>query len=349
MSFPYFSSVEPVDSIFKQTGPDEDQKLEGSPNFTVLMKGYKTRSCIYERILPDDVGGALRIQGPRGSNTAMIFDNLGTIKIKTGLKTAQAGSGIFGLKTYGQQQLHNGRSNLQYNTGGKEDEGEALNILCYGDVVEEVIGATKYVRAMKILIEATDSMIIRGQNINIESSGELNMVGRQITQIQVNRKDIVIGQDMNFGSGEKTTMQFDPRAQVNVISTGSINHKVLQDYKLTALGCVSLFGVGGPGVLVKNRTVGMATTTKTKFAAGGNLGAELISSLKTKVEGLVKVEIGSNASVDVVADAGEVNIGSGAGGTYIDSLADVTIDANKVEIDGTAEVRIQSQGLIYLN
>ena len=61
------------------------------------------------------------------------------------------------------------------------------------------------------------------------------------------------------------------------------------------------------------------------------------------------MEIGSNASVDVVADAGEVNIGSGAGGTYIDSLADVTIDANKVEIDGTTEVRIQSAGLIYLN
>ena len=74
------------DSIFTQTTPDQTQSLDDSPTFNVLLKGYKTRSMMYERLLPDNTGGALRIQGPRGGNTAFIMDNNGSIKIKTGPK-----------------------------------------------------------------------------------------------------------------------------------------------------------------------------------------------------------------------------------------------------------------------
>ena len=338
MSYPYFPKKEPIKSIFKQTSPDEDQSLEGSPTFTVLMKGYKTRSCIYERLLPDGESGALRINGPRGSNAAMIFDNLGTIKIKTGLKTSVAGSGIFGIKSSGQQQLHNGRSNIQYNAGGTEDDGQALNVLAYGDVVEQCIGGSRYIKASKILLTATDSLIIRSNNINLEAAGELNMVGGTVTQIQVNRKDIISGQDMKFGAGEDTTMQFDPRSQVNIISTGSVNHKVLQDYKLRAFGCLSLYAVGGPGALIKNRTVGASISTKTKFAAGGNLGSDLVSSAKVKVDGITGVEIGSNANVDVVGDAS----------TFIGSSGEVEISGTSVDIDASANITL-SGALIYLN
>ena len=65
------------DSIFTQTTPDQTQSLDDSPTFNVLLKGYKTRSMMYERLLPDNTGGALRIQGPRGGNTAIIMDNKG--------------------------------------------------------------------------------------------------------------------------------------------------------------------------------------------------------------------------------------------------------------------------------
>ena len=95
------------DSIFKQSTPNESQSLDDNPTFNVLLKGYKTRSMLYERLLPDNTGGALRIQGPRGGNTAIVMDNKGSIKIKTGpLNTNIAGSGILGIKTQGQQQLH---------------------------------------------------------------------------------------------------------------------------------------------------------------------------------------------------------------------------------------------------
>ena len=269
MSFPYFPKQEPIKSIFKQTSEDEDQKLEGSPEFTVLMKGYRTRSCIYERILPDNVSSALRINGPRGSNGCMIYNQLGQIKIKTGLKTKQAGSGLFGLKTSGQQQLHHGRSNIQYNAGGKEDEGQALNVLAYGDVVEESVGGTRYIKATKILIRATDTLVLRGNNVNIEAQGEYSVAAGQIVTGTINDKEIITGQKMTIGAPEETTMKFDPRAQVNIISPGNINHKILGDYKLKSFGCISLFALGGFGTLVKNRSVGMSISTKTKFAAGG--------------------------------------------------------------------------------
>ena len=38
------------DSIFKQTSPDQSQSLDDNPTFNVLLKGYKTRSMLYERL-----------------------------------------------------------------------------------------------------------------------------------------------------------------------------------------------------------------------------------------------------------------------------------------------------------
>ena len=353
MSFPQFPKQKPIKSIFKQTTDDEDQKLEGSPEFTVLMKGYRTRSCIYERILPDNVSSALRINGPRGSNACMIYNQLGQIKIKTGLKTKQAGSGLFGLKTFGQQQLHHGRSNIQYNAGGSEDDGQALNVLAYGDVVEETVGGTRFLKATKILIRATDTLILRGNNVNIEAQGEFSVAAGQIVTGTINDKEIVTGQKMTFGAPEETTMKFDPRAQVNIISPGNINHKILGDYKLGTLGCISLFALGGAGTLVKNRSVGMSVSTRTKFAAGGTAESRLVSSGKVIVDSVVKTEIGSNASVDVIGEAQ----------TFIGSSGQVEIDATKVDIssetkttmkgatvdiDGTTAVNITG-ALIYLN
>ena len=50
------------DSIFKPRKPDESQSLGDDPTFNVLLKGYKTRSVIYERMLPDNISTALKIQ-----------------------------------------------------------------------------------------------------------------------------------------------------------------------------------------------------------------------------------------------------------------------------------------------
>ena len=268
---------------------------------------------------------------------------------------------MFGIQSQGQQQQHLGRSNLQYNVGGTEDEGQALNVLAYGDVVEQCIGGTRYVKATKILITATDDLILKGNNISMRAQGEIQLGASQITRGSINDKEIIIGQKMTFGAGEDTKMQFDPRAQVNIISPGNINHKVLGDYKLTSLGCVSLFALGGVGTLVKNRSVGMSVSTKTKFAAGGNIASDLVSSGFTKVEGLGGVEITTPAMLDM---AGTADVILSSEGMLDVTATDLTIDGvnttvtgTNTTVEGTAQAELKSNGgsikvigqTIYLN
>ena len=336
------------DSIFKQTSPDQSQSLDDNPTFNVLLKGYKTRSMLYERLLPDNTGGALRIQGPRGGNTAIVMDNKGSIKIKTGpLNTNIAGSGILGIKTQGQQQLHQGRSNIQYNIGGSENEGQALNVLAYGDVVEECKGSTRFIKATKIYIQATDEFIIKGQNIKIQAGAELLMSATSFKTAQVNKKEITVGQDMKFGAGESSDIKFDPRSSTNIVSAGCINHKVAGDYALRALGNVHIGSLGGAGLLIKDRTVGMKLTTKTKFSAGGITETKLIGTGKTLISGTAGVEIETAAEFKAKGETGapmesknDVEVKS--------ELGKATLQGANTVVSASQTVKISGQ-MIYLN
>ena len=336
------------DSIFKQTTPDESQSLADGPTYTELLKGWRTRSIIYERQLPDGTSNALRIQGPRGGNTAFIMDNNGSIKIKTGPKnTNVAGSGILGIKTQGQQQLHEGRSNLQYNVGGSENEGQALNILAYGDVVEEVKGATRYLKATKIYLQATDEFIIKGQNIKIQAGAELLMSATSFKTAQINKKEITVGQDMKFGAGESSDIKFDPRSSTNIVSAGCINHKVAGDYALRAIGNIHIGSLGGAGLLIKDRTVGMKFTTQTKFSAGGITETKLVGTAKTLVSGKAGVEIDTEAEFKASGKAGATMESTGKA-LVKSETGEAKLQGNQATVSATTNVTISGQA-IYLN
>ena len=333
MSLQEFPASTYPKSIFEPRKPDETQSLGGDPTFNVLLKGYKTRSVIYERMLPDNVSTALKIQGPRGSNSTAIFDHKGQIKFITGPRNPDIpNSGIFGISSQGQQQLHAGRSNIQYNVGGSADEGQALNVLAYGDIVEQAIGGSRYIKATKIFITATDEFIISGQNVKIQAQGELQLAGSSIVQAMTNKKEIVTGQSMELGVSEKSTIQFDPRGQVNIITPGSVNHKILQDYKLKALGCLSLFAVGGPGALNKNRGVGMSLSTKTVFQAGGTAGTDIVSTGFTTVKGVGGVEVSTPAMLDM---AGTTDVLLSSEGMMDLTALDLTVDGENTTVKGT--------------
>ena len=336
-------------SIFEQSTPDQQQSLDDNPTFNVLLKGYKTRSMLYERLLPDNTSGALRLQGPRGGNTAIIMDNKGSIKIKTGPKNTEiAGSGILGIKTQGQQQLHEGRSNIQYNPGGSENEGQALNVLAYGDVVEETVGHTRYMKAQKIYIKATDELIIEGQNIKIQAGGELQMSGTKIATAQVNKKEIVTGQDLKFGAGESSDVKFDPRSSTNIVSAGCINHKVAGDYALRALGNVHIGSLGGAGLLIKDRTMGMKITTLTRFAAGGKVDTKIASDGQSIITGKAGVKVTTPTKLDMEGNVSatlesDVAVTVGKPGT-----ANTKVKGAKTTLSATGNMIISGAN-IYLN
>ena len=241
------STVKPAktypDTIFKQKTPDEAQQLNSGPRFNTWYKGWFTRSEIYERMMPDGLTSALRIEGPDSGGAAIVMNSKGNLKLITGVRTEAAGTGTLDIKTHGCNQLHNGRTNIQYNPGGTENEEQALNVLCYGDVVEQIIGGTKHVTATKIVITATEGLYLNGNTVSIKADGKLQMAGASITTAQVNKKDIITGQQMSFGAGETTEMKFDPRSSSNIISPGNVNHKVLGDYEIKSLRKMTLRGV----------------------------------------------------------------------------------------------------------
>ena len=241
------STVKPAktypDTIFNQSTPDEAQKLNSGPRFNTWYKGWFTRSEIYERMMPDGLTSALRMEGPDSGGAAIVMNSKGNLKLITGGRTEVAGSGTLDIKTHGCNQLHNGRTNIQYNPGGTENEKQALNVLAYGDVVEQLIGGTKYVTATKIVITATEGLFLEGNTVRIQSQGDLEMAAASITTAQVYKKDVVIGQKMSFGAGEDTDMQFDPRSSKNIISPGSVFHKVLGNYEVKSLRKMTLRGI----------------------------------------------------------------------------------------------------------
>ena len=328
------STVKPAktypDTIFEQKTPDEAQKLNSGPRFNTWYKGWFTRSEIYERMMPDGLTSALRIEGPDSGGAAIVMNSKGNIKLITGKRTDVAGSGTLDINTQGSNQLHNGRTNIQYNEGGTENEGQALNILCYGDHVEQAMGSERHIKASIIRIVATEELVLDGQNIRINAQGDIQMAASSLTTAQVNKKDIVIGQSMKFGAGEDTDLQFDPRASKNIISPGNVNHKVLGTYKIKSLRRMEIKGVA-------SLFMSSPATTTVQGLAGmivNGPGGMNLNSAKTTFE---------TADFNVISAKTDFK------------TADFNINAAKLDLTGTgdaslsgANVRI-SGALIYLN
>lgn len=268
---PQAASTYPT-TIAKPTTPDESQELSDHPRFRTWYKGTLTRSEIYERVLPDKETKSLRIDGPEDST--ILQNNLGQVKIITGQKDTERGpgSGKLCIRSWGQQQRHEHRSNLEFNAGDDTDEGQALNVLCYGDYVEKTTGGTRYIRAQKIVIEASEELLLIGKTqVNIQAGtaggGAIIMNAGSIERTASQDKEIIAGQKMTFGVSEETKVQFDPRASQNIVSPGHINWSILGDYKQWIGGVEQHIVAGGPGLppLIKARD----STYSVKTTIGG--------------------------------------------------------------------------------
>jgi len=238
----------------KPSTPDETQELRDCPKYSTAYKGSLTRSEIYERLMPDNKTGALRIDGPiipgaPGGGAFMSFLSDGGIVIRTGKKSEEAGpsSGLLCIHTEGQQQKHLGKSVIQYNEGGTEGEGEALNIIAYGDVTENAAGSQRTIKAQKILIKATEEIFFEsGSQIVMQAGddggGTISLIAGTVETVADNLKEVIVGQRMTFGAGEEQKTQFDPRANVVINSPGHLNSNVLGTYNVKVGGLVDVFG-----------------------------------------------------------------------------------------------------------
>ncbi len=327
------SKVKPAktypDTIFGQKTPDEAQKLNSGPRFNTWYKGWFTRSEIYERMMPDGLTSALRIEGPDSGGAAIVMNSKGNIKLITGKRTDVAGSGTLDINTQGSNQLHNGRTNIQYNEGGTEGDKQALNVLCYGDHIEQAMGSKRQIKASKIIITATEELVLEGQNISINAQGDLQMAASSFTTAQVNKKDIVIGQNMKFGAGEDTDLQFDSRASKVILSPGNVSHTIAGTYKIKSFRRTSINGVAG------------------LFMSGS----------KTTVQGLASMVVNGPGGMNLntaktTFTTGDFDVTSGKTDFQ---TADYNVNAAKLDLTGTADVSIKGANVrvngtkIYLN
>ena len=318
--------------VAKPKKAPETQALKDCLDFSTLIKA--DGSHIYTRKLPGENGKkTLRIEGP--ADSAVALDSEGTIRLITGIHDPNRGaaSGKLLIKTQGQQQMHKEPSVIQYNAGGENKE--ALNVLCYGDVVTEARGSEYTVRATKITFIADEELSLVGHGgVKIQAGqsgkGTIDMVCGTLTQRSVNYKEVISGQKKTEGVSEESVVQFDPRASVNIVSAGSINHKIIGDMQQQVGGAyhVDILGKKIPGGLLTGD--GVLNAYQLKTVAG-------------------KTEI---TTLDAKVNTAKFDLNSAK--TTL-KTADLDIASAKVDIVGTADVSITGANvrltgaLIYLN
>ena len=365
--------------------PDETQDTSGI-RLCYAWKGYRSRASIYERQLPDKLTTALCIDGPVGADNAMTFHNDGRITVMTGTRDPNLGasSGRLNISTFGGMHNHKGRVNMVFSEGdvtkGEGGDGQALNVYCSGDYVEQTEGGERFIKAKTILIEATEDLVIKGGSVKIQSDSDIEMAGSAINTLQVNRKDIVLGQRMSFGAGEDTSIQFDPRANHVIATLGHVSHLLAGDYK-QYIGGVSNQTIGGtilsaPMVLDRSAsynvktllgntnftttagayisTSGVATTIAAgaAFTATAGGAANIIAGAQVGITAANAATMTALAgAASVTAPAGVATLAAGAGKAIVTGLVggvDILGGVQDVNISGL-NVRLTSSALIYLN
>ena len=191
------------------------------------------------------------------------------------------------------------------------------------------MGSERHIKAKIIRIKATEELVIDGQNVRIQAQGDLQMSASSFTTAQVNKKDIVIGQNMKFGAGEDTDLQFDSRASKVILSPGNVSHTIAGTYKIKSFRRTSINGVAG------------------LFMSGS----------KTTVQGLASMVVNGPGGMNLntaktTFTTGDFDVTSGKTDFQ---TADYNVNAAKVDVTGTADVTIKGLNvrlkgtLIYLN
>ena len=320
--------------------PDETQDTSGI-RLCYAWKGYRSRASIYERQLPDKLTTALCLDGPVGADNALTFHNDGRITLMTGARDPNLGasSGRLNISTFGGLHRHLGRVNMTFSEGDETKptaDGQALNIYCSGDYVEETKGGERFIKAEKILIEATSELVLKGGSVKIQSDSDIEMAGTAINTIQINRKDIVLGQKMSFGAGEETSIQFDPRANHSIVTTGHVSNILLGDYK-QFIGGVSNLTVAG--------TV-LSVPMVLDRSASYNVKTVLGNTNFTTVAG---ASISTISAASIVAAGGAATVTAGGIGTFAASGNMNVFGGGITTVTGVGSALVTSAGVATLN
>lgn len=221
----------------------------------------------------------------------------------------------------------------------------ACSNLYYGDAITECHGEVR-IKGTNIVIEAADVLTLMGKNsVHIQAGpsggGEIKLAAGQISETTDTRISQVTGQKQDVIS-EELSLQYDPRASVNVISPGHMNVKAAGDIALGCAGAIEMIALGkktffglikDPVATISMKTVAGGLTLTSASFTDISSGAFTQNSAVTTVN-VGKYVLTSAEGIDVNAVLGDVKVTAEAGGV------EVTAEKGNVKLKGTQ---------IYLN
>ena len=300
-----------------------------------------------------------------------VFQN-GNINIQTAGK--QFGNGKLVTISRGGQIIKSGPTVIE-RTGYKKSflqEGEDEKIIAaeeinYGDVLEETHG-THTIKADNIVIDATDTLIIKGPGgITIDTNALLKLVAADINEEYVTKTEE--GEKLEHKVQERLMTSNDVRSSDNIVISGHINRRIGGDYDMD-VGGVSATRIQGnkalKGVpLVLNRLYGLHIGLNAPSAGFGGMNIESKTG-SIQINAGVDLQLSAKALFDIKSVAGLGTISTGAnlnlksatgiamtsGGFSLPSFVsnDIKIKSkNDIVIDADRDVDIDAGSKIYLN
>ena len=301
-----------------------------------------------------------------------VFQN-GNINIQTAGK--QFGNGKLVTISRGGQIIKSGPTIIE-RTGYKKSflqEGEDEKIIAaeetnYGDVLQETIGGTHTIKADNIVIDAQDTLIIKGPGgITIDTTALLKLVAADISEEYVTKTEE--GEKLEHKVQERQMTSSDVRSSDNIVISGHINRRIGGDYDLD-IGGVAAHRIQGnkalKGVpLVLNRLYGLHIGLNAPSAGFGGMNIESKTG-SVKINAGVDLQLSAKALFDIKSVAGIGTIDTGAnlnlksatgiamtsGGLSLPSFVsnDIKIKSkNDIVIDADKDVDIDAGSKIYLN
>ena len=312
--------------------PDETQLTEDGPRFKTAWKCASTKSQMLTVAWPDTTTGELVLRGPGLGGASIHMDSVGQIYLISGNLNGGAdvgkGAGKLTVHCNGGIQKYEGPVDMEFNSAD-DDEDDALGIMCYGNVTENIVGGQKTVIAQKVYIKAEELVeIVSGADVKIQAggdgSGSIIFAAGEVLHIMDNEKKIVIGQSMKFGVKEDTEISFDPRSNHTILSPGHLNHKVLGDYKQWTGGIYQqiIGGIVPAPPFIQPRIYDYSVTTvkgKTAFRSGQKFSVDAVLG-----------------GIDMEALAGDVAMKAALGKMDLEAKLAGTLKATGITVDGTA-------------
>ena len=312
--------------------PDETQLTEDGPRFKTAWKCASTKSQMLTVAWPDTTTGELVLRGPGLGGASIHMDSVGQIYLISGNLNGGAdvgkGAGKLTVHCNGGIQKYEGPVDMEFNSAD-DDEDDALGIMCYGNVTENIVGGQKTVIAQKVYIKAEELVeIVSGADVKIQAggdgSGSIIFAAGEVLHLMDNEKKIVLGQSMKFGVKEDTEISFDPRSNHTILSPGHLNHKVLGDYKQWTGGIYQqiIGGIVPAPPFIQPRIYDYSVTTvkgKTAFRSGQKFSVDAVLG-----------------GIDMEALAGDVAMKAALGKMDLEAKLAGTLKATGITVDGTA-------------